>query len=65
VTVRLLRKPEAVRTLVADFLDAEHAGNAVSDIIAAGIIPAAVEMLDALAIEVLTIQCHRLRNGRD
>jgi glycolate oxidase len=51
VTVRLLRKPEAVRTLVADFPDAEHAGNAVSDIVSAGIIPAAVEMLDALAIE--------------
>ena len=34
ITVRLLRKPEAVRTLVADFPDAEHAGNAVSDIIA-------------------------------
>jgi glycolate oxidase len=51
VVVRLLRKPEAVRTLVADFPDAEHAGNTVSDIVAAGIIPAAVEMLDALAIE--------------
>ena len=51
ITVRLLRKPEAVRTLVADFPDAERAGNAVSDIVSAGIIPAAVEMLDALAIE--------------
>jgi glycolate oxidase len=51
VTVRLLRKPEAVRTLVADFPSAGQAGDAVSDIIAAGIIPAAVEMLDALAIE--------------
>jgi glycolate oxidase len=51
VTVRLLRKPEAVQTLVADFATAEQAGNAVSDIIAAGIIPAAVEMLDTLAIE--------------
>ena len=51
VTVRLLRKPEAVRTLVADFPDVEQAGNAVSGIIAAGIVPAAVEMLDLLAIE--------------
>ena len=49
--MRLLRKPEAIRTLVADFPDAEQAGNAVSDIVSAGIIPAAVEMLDALAIE--------------
>jgi glycolate dehydrogenase FAD-linked subunit len=51
VTVRLLRKPQAVRTLVADFPDVEQAGNAVSGIIAAGIVPAAVEMLDLLAIE--------------
>ena len=51
ITVRLLRKPEAVRTLVADFPSAEAAGQAVNGIIAAGIIPAAVEMLDALAIE--------------
>ncbi len=51
ITVRLLRRPEAVRTLVADFPDPERAGNAVSDIVAAGIIPAAVEMLDELAIE--------------
>ena len=40
-----------IRTLVADFPDAEQAGNAVSDIVSAGIIPAAVEMLDSLAIE--------------
>jgi glycolate oxidase len=58
VTVRLLRKPEAVRTLVADFPDAEHAGNAVSDIVSAGIIPAAVEMLDALAIEACEKAVH-------
>jgi glycolate dehydrogenase FAD-linked subunit len=50
ITVRLLRKPEAIRTLVADFGDAAQAGDAVSDIISAGIVPAAVEMLDALAI---------------
>ncbi len=51
ITVRLLRRPEAVRTLVADFPSAEAAGEAVSGIIAAGIVPAAVEMLDALAIQ--------------
>ena len=58
ITVRLLRAPEAVRTLVADFTGAEPAGNAVSDIIAAGIIPAAVEMLDALAIEACEKATH-------
>jgi glycolate oxidase len=51
VTVRLLRLPDAVRTLVADFPDPATAGTAVSGIIRAGIVPAAVEMLDALAIE--------------
>jgi len=50
VTVRLLRTPEAVRTLVADFASPAQAGDAVSGVIAAGIVPAAVEMLDALAI---------------
>jgi glycolate oxidase len=58
ITVRLLRRPEAVRTLVADFADPERAGNAVSDIVAAGIVPAAVEMLDALAIEACEEAVH-------
>ncbi|MGH9068274.1 MAG: FAD-linked oxidase C-terminal domain-containing protein [Acidimicrobiales bacterium] len=51
VTVRLLRQPEHVATLVADFPDPAAAGEAVSGIIASGIVPAAVEMLDHLAIE--------------
>ncbi len=51
VMVRLLRKPESVRTLVADFESPHAAGDAVSAIISEGIVPAAVEMLDALAIE--------------
>ncbi|MGI8416991.1 MAG: FAD-linked oxidase C-terminal domain-containing protein [Nakamurella sp.] len=51
VTVRLLHRAESVRTLVADFPTVEHAGAAVSDLIAAGVIPAAVEMLDHLAIQ--------------
>ncbi|MDQ3710138.1 MAG: FAD-binding protein, partial [Actinomycetota bacterium] len=50
VTVRLLRKPQAVRTLVADFTSPAAAGDAVSGVIAEGIVPAAVEMLDQLAI---------------
>jgi glycolate oxidase len=51
ITVRVLRKPETVRTLVADFPSPGQAGDVVSDIVAAGIIPAAVEMLDMLAID--------------
>ncbi len=55
IVVKLLRRPEAVSTLVADFDSAGQAGEAVSGIIGAGIVPAAVEMLDALAIEACEI----------
>jgi len=51
ITVRLTRAPETVRTLLAGFADTDAAGVAVSQIIAAGIVPSAVEMMDALAIE--------------
>jgi glycolate oxidase len=58
VTVRILRKPEAVQTLLAAFNTIGEAGRAVSDIIAAGIIPAAVEMMDRLAIEAAEAAVH-------
>jgi glycolate oxidase len=51
VTVRLTRAPEAVRTLLAAFRTMDEAGGAVSEIIASGIVPAAIEMMDALSIE--------------
>ena len=47
VTVRLTRTPESVRTLLAAFTTMDDAGAAVTAIIAAGIVPAAVEMMDA------------------
>jgi glycolate oxidase len=50
VGVRLLRLPEAVQTLLAAFPDIDGAGRAVSAIIAAGLVPAAIEMMDALSI---------------
>jgi glycolate oxidase len=50
VVLRILRKPQATRTFLAIFPSTEEAGNAVSDIISAGIIPAAIEMMDRLAI---------------
>jgi glycolate oxidase len=58
ITVRLLRTPETVRTLLADFPSVRAAGEVVSDIIAAGIVPAAVEMMDALAIEAAEEAVH-------
>ena len=51
VLVRILRKPESVQTLLAAFDTIREGGAAVSAIISAGIIPAAVEMMDRLAIE--------------
>ena len=51
ITVRLLRAPEAVQTLLAGFPSTDEAGAAVSAIIADGVTPAAIEMMDALAIE--------------
>jgi glycolate oxidase len=50
VVLRVLRAPEATRTLFATFPSTTEAGNAVSLIIAAGIVPAAIEMMDRLAI---------------
>ncbi len=51
VTVRVLRVPQAVRTLLAAFRTIDAAGEAVSHVIAAGILPAAIEMMDALTIQ--------------
>src|SRR6476659_7275714 len=51
LTLRVLRAPEAVRTLLAGFGHTDEAGAAVSGVIAAGIVPAAIEMMDAITIE--------------
>jgi glycolate oxidase len=46
VTVRLIPKPDCARVVLAVFDDLAKAGRAVADIIAAGIIPAGLEMMD-------------------
>lgn len=53
VTVRLTRNPQLVVTLLADFLDLHDASRAVSAIIAAGILPAALEMIDKVTINAV------------
>ena len=58
VVVRLLRAPEAVETLLAGFPGIDEAAEAVSSIIAAGIVPAAVELMDALAVEAAEAAVH-------
>ncbi|XKE44843.1 glycolate oxidase subunit GlcD [Halomonas organivorans] len=50
ITVKLLPKPETAKVLMASFDDVEKAGHAVGDIIAAGIVPGGLEMMDNLAI---------------
>ena len=50
VAVRLLKAPESVKTLLAVFKTVEDASSAVSGIIGAGIVPAAIEMMDAMCI---------------
>ena len=45
-TLRLAQSPPAVRTLLAEFLEVNDASHAVSAIIAAGVMPAALEMMD-------------------
>jgi glycolate oxidase len=58
VIVKILRRPESVQTLLAAYDSISAAGKAVSDIIAAGIIPAAVEIMDSLSIEAVEAAVH-------
>ena len=58
VTVRLLRRPESKKMLIAAFDSPDLAGAAVSGIIAAGIIPAAVEMMDRMTMEAAESAVH-------
>jgi glycolate oxidase len=51
VTLRVVPRPQAVRTLVAFFASTAEAGQTVSDIVSAGLIPGALEMMDRLSIE--------------
>ena len=53
VVVRILRKPQATRTIFGTFPSTDEAGAAVSAIISSGILPAAIEMCDQLAIEAI------------
>ncbi|HUF47970.1 MAG TPA: FAD-linked oxidase C-terminal domain-containing protein [Vicinamibacterales bacterium] len=59
VIVRLMRVQESVRTLLAIFDSIDAASQTTSAIIAAGIIPAALEMMDALTIEALIRAGHQ------
>ena len=51
ITVQLLPKPETYHTVLAGYRTLEQAGDAVSAVIASGLLPGALEIMDALALE--------------
>lgn len=53
ITLRILKTAESICVLLADFTSIEAAGEAVSDIISAGIIPAGMEMMDNMSINAV------------
>jgi len=56
--LRIVKRPECVRTLLAAFDSTNEAGAAVSGIIAAGMLPSAIEMMDNLAIQAAEAAVH-------
>src|SRR3954453_19670355 len=58
ITLRVVPKPAAVRTLVAFFESTEAAGEVVSEIVSAGLVPGAMEMMDKLSIEAAEASVH-------
>jgi glycolate oxidase len=57
-TLRLMREPEGRRTILATFADVEDATAAVSKIIASGMIPGAIEMMDRLILKAVEAAFH-------
>jgi glycolate oxidase len=58
IILRIVKRPECTQTLLAAFPSTNEAGAAVSDIIAAGMLPAAMEMMDDLAIQAAEAAVH-------
>jgi glycolate oxidase len=58
ITLRVVPKPAAVRTLVAFYDSTADAGQTVSDIVSAGLVPGAMEMMDRLSIEAAEQAVH-------
>jgi glycolate oxidase len=58
MTLRLVRRPETIEVLLAAFDSISAAGQSVSDIIAASILPAAMEIMDRLAIQAAEAAVH-------
>lgn len=65
ITVKVLKNPEGKETVLAYYDDINDASQAVSDIISAGIIPAALEMMDSTAIEGVESAAFPVGHPRD
>ncbi|WP_019240734.1 MULTISPECIES: FAD-binding oxidoreductase [Bacillus] len=65
ITVRILKNPEAKQTVLAYFDYVSDGSQAVSDIISSGIVPAALEMMDATAIEGVESAAFPVGHPRD
>jgi glycolate oxidase len=58
IIVRIVHLPEAVKTMVAIFDTMDDASNTVSEIIASGVIPAAIEMMDQMILQAVEADTH-------
>lgn len=62
ITLKILKAPESISVILADFPSIEAAGQTVSDVISAGIIPAGMEMMDNFSInaveDVVATNCY-------
>ena len=58
VTVKILRKPEVARAVLVGFPDIEDGGRFVADVIAAGIVPGGMEMMDRPTVHAVEEFCH-------
>src|SRR5207302_5445526 len=58
IVLRVVKRPEVIQTLLAAFNSTNEAGAAVSEIIAAGMLPAAIEMMDNLSIQAAEASVH-------
>jgi len=58
ITLQLLPRPECYHTVLAGYRTLEEAGNAVSAVVASGLLPGAIEIMDALAIQAAEAAVH-------
>jgi glycolate oxidase len=58
ITLRLMPQPEMYRTLLAAYASLQAAGNAVAQVVASGLLPGAIEIMDNLAIQAAEAAVH-------